>query len=180
MAKKRLTLSEIVIAPQKPFLKEKEAELSSKINRPTQTKLHHASALRSRKASFIKSTKKFETLVARSTPLSKQCKTLMAKFGGLLPLCIAAETSFRNVLEWNTKGYGLIPVPYLIRLAKNARAFGVLLRAKDIYPDFIDYDTLRVRQNTDMQAWDKAIKTSIRKRDAEFQDQVASLAGKPK
>lgn len=150
--------------------------MTRKYAQPVQTQLHDASALRSRKASFIKSTKKFETLVARSTPLSKQCKTLMAKFGGLLPLCIAAETSFRNVLEWNTKGYGLIPVPYLIRLVKNARAFGVLLRAKDIYPDFINYDTLRVRQNTDMQAWQKTIKSSIRKRDMEFQDEIASLA----
>lgn len=150
--------------------------MTYKPNVPEQSRLHHVSALRSRKTSFIKSTKKFETLVARSTPLSKQCKTLMAKFGGLLPLCIAAETSYRNVLEWNTKGYGLIPVPYLIRLVKNARAFGVLLRAKDIYPDFIDYDTLRVRQNTDMQAWNKAIKANIRQRDREFQNSVASLA----
>jgi hypothetical protein len=130
------------------------------------------------RGTFVKSAAKYEALVARSTPSCGQAKRLMKMFGGILPLCIACGTSFKTVLEWNTEGFGIVPMPYLYTLVKNARLFGVLLKPEHIFPDFVDYDRVRAGNldGGDTAAWALTITNGVRRRDMAFQDEIVSLA----
>lgn len=126
----------------------------------------------------------WERKVATATPAFSQVQHLIKKFGGIMPFCQALKVfpgtvtyfwiggSERNTTKHRTFCDGLIPLIYIPRLINSARSFGILLSPADLFPDFVDGNTVQVR---DIKRWEHLVPKPKKARD--FEDLLATLAG---
>lgn len=104
-----------------------------------------------RRRSLAARVKAWERQVTASEPPLRQCKHLIARMGGIMVFSVAVSVYPQVIIDdWLNKT-GMVPINRLFLLIKNARYFGVLLRASDIYPDFITGD--EAKANCDALAW---------------------------
>ena len=108
---------------------------------------------------ILKTIRRHETTIARSSPDCLQVKRLV-KVMGLVAMAASAGVRFVDVVKWNDQG-GMVPLSALANIIKNCRSFGVLLRSEDIYPDFVGHGRLApLRINGDTARWKHNIRYS--------------------
>lgn len=114
---------------------------------------------------------KWQRQVADAAPPFRQCKSLIVRFGGIVPFSVACGLYPDDVIKfWLSEALpakgtslkteytlGLVPTTRLPRIIAWARVLGVHLSGDDIWPDFVDAGFSGMQE---MMGWLSALKKS--------------------